>query len=75
MLAWLRLHAETLLVKFEVIEATQLQKEGDSRIGHITEAMGPEHGHAKCSISRREKLQQLVQQKDWPHLSQEQESK
>ncbi len=67
-----RLHAVTQLAKYEVIEETQLKEAGDTRISHITEAIGPEDDHVEGSMSRREKLQQLVKQKEWSHLSQEQ---
>ncbi len=51
---------------------TQLQEIGDGRVSRITEAMGPDNHLVGGSMSRREKLQQLVEQKDWSHLSQEQ---
>ncbi len=34
--------------------------------------MGPDNDFVKGNMSRREKLQQLMEQKDWSHLSQEQ---
>ncbi len=49
-----------------------LEEAENSRVILITEAMGPENGLVKGSIGRREKLQQLMKQKDWSHLSQEQ---
>ncbi len=64
-----KLHAGTLLAKYEVVEQTQLEEAGDGRVSRITEAMGPDNDVVVSSMSRREKLQQ---QKDWSQLSQEQ---
>ncbi len=44
-------------------------EELDSIVGNITEAIGPENDQIKEGISRDEKLQQLVRQKDWSHLT------
>ncbi len=67
-----KLHAGTLLARYEVVESTQLEKVVDGRVSRITEAMGPDNDLVEGSMSRREKLQQLIEQKDWSHLSQEQ---
>ncbi len=66
-----KLHAGTLLAKYELVEPTQLEEVGDSRVSRITEAMGPDNDLVGGSMSRREKLQQLMEQKDWSHVSQE----
>ncbi len=67
-----KLHAGTLLAKYEAVEQTQLEEAGDGRITRIMEAMGPDNDFVRGSMSCMEKLQQLLEQKDWSHLSQEQ---
>ncbi len=67
-----KLHAGTLLARYEVVKEDQL-KELASKVGRITEAIGPENDQVKEGRSRDEKLQQLVRQKDWSHLTQSQQ--
>ncbi len=67
-----KLHAGTLLARYELAEPTQLEEVVDSKVSGITEAMGPDNDLVEGSKSRREKLQQLLEQKDWSHLNQEQ---
>ncbi len=67
-----KLHAGTLLARYEVVEPTQLEEVVDSKVSSITEGMGPYNDLVEGSKSRREKLQQLIEQKDWSHLNQEQ---
>ncbi len=67
-----KLHAGTLLARYEVVEPTQFEKVVDSNVSRITEAMGPDNDLVEGSKSCREKLQQLIEQKDWSHLSQKQ---
>ncbi len=67
-----KLHAGTLLARYEVIGQAQLEETETKRVGRITEAMGPENDLVEGSVSREEKLTQLVNQKDWSHLSLEQ---
>ncbi len=70
-----KLHAGTLLARYEVVEPNQLEEVVDGRVSRITKAMGPDNDLVKGSKSRREKLQQLIEQKDWSHLNQEQREK
>ncbi len=67
-----KLHAGTLLARYEVAEPTQLEEVVDGKVSRITEAMGNDNDLVEGSNSRREKLQLLIEQKDWSHLSQEQ---
>ncbi len=67
-----KLHAGTLLARYEVVESTQIEEVVDRRVSRITEAMGLDNDEVGGSASRREKLQQLLEQKDWSHLNQEQ---
>ncbi len=67
-----KLHAGTLLARYEIVKADQLE-ELDSKVRRITEAIAPENDQVEESISRDEKLQQLVRQKDWSHLTQSQQ--
>ncbi len=67
-----KLHAETFLARYEVVEPTQVEEGVDRRVNPITEAMGPDNDEVGGSASRREKLQQLLEQKDWSYLNQEQ---
>ncbi len=59
-----KLHAGAVLPKYEVVEPTQLEEVGDGRVSRITEAMGPDNDLIGGSMSRTEKLQQLMEQKD-----------
>ncbi len=54
------------------MEDDQLE-ELDSKVGRITEAIGPENDRVEENASRDEKLQQLVRRKDWSHLTQSQQ--
>ncbi len=67
-----KLHAGKLLARYEVIEPTQFEEVVDGRVSRITEAMGPDNDLVEGNMSRRDKLQQLIEQKDRSHLSQEQ---
>ncbi len=64
-----KLHVGTLLPRYEVVKEDQLE-ELASKVGRITEAIGPDNDQVEEGISRDEKLQQLVRQKDWSHLTQ-----
>ncbi len=68
----IKLHAGTLLARYEVVEQTQLEEVVERRVSHIIEAMGPDNDEVGGSASRRKKLQQLLDQKDWSHSNQEQ---
>ncbi len=59
-----KLHAGTLLARYEIVEEDQLE-ELDSKVGRITEAIGPENDRVEGNVSRDEKLQQLVRRKVW----------
>ncbi len=67
-----KIHADTLLARYEVVEENQLE-ELDSKVGSITEAIGPENDREEGNVSRDEKLQQLVRRKDWSHLTESQQ--
>ncbi len=67
-----KLLAGTLLARYDVVEPTQLEEVVDSKVSRITEAMGPDNYLVEGSKSRREKLQQLIEEKDLSHLNQEQ---
>ncbi len=55
-----------------MVEPTQLEEVLEDPVSRITEAMDPDNDLVEGSKSRREKLQQLIEQKDWSHLNQEQ---
>ncbi len=45
----IKLHAGTLLVRYEVVKEDQLE-EVDSKVGRITEAIGPENDQVKKKV-------------------------
>ncbi len=55
-----------------MVEPTQLEEVVDSKVSRITEAMDPDNDLVEGGKSRREKLQELLKQKYWSHLNQEQ---
>ncbi len=69
-----KLHAGTLLARYEVVGENQLE-ELNSKVGRVTEAIGPENDRVEGNVSRDEKLQQLVRRKDWSHLTKVNRSK
>ncbi len=66
-----KLHAGPLLARYDEVKDDQLE-EVDRKVGRITEAIGPENDQVKEGISRDEKLQKLMRQKDWSDLTQSQ---
>ncbi|MPC66919.1 hypothetical protein E2C01_061075 [Portunus trituberculatus] len=70
-----RLYHGTLLARYEVLEEQELKsatEQGDVR--KVCEAMGPNNDHVSGSINRRDKLQKLMEKKDWSHLSEDEQS-
>ncbi len=54
---------------FMPIGLTHTTETKTKRVGRITEAMGPENDLVEGNVSREGKFAQLVNQKDWSHLS------
>ncbi|MPC98236.1 hypothetical protein E2C01_093595 [Portunus trituberculatus] len=70
-----RLYPSTLLARYEVLEEQELEsamQQGDVR--KVCEAMGPNNDHVSGSINRRDKLQKLMEKKDWSFLSEDEQS-
>ena len=81
---YVTLHAGVLLGHYEPTEDQKIERAEDfntnpETVGclktHIKESIGPDSDGLEGNWSRREKLERLLQERDWSHLTPEQQDR